>query len=62
MKYFPKKLTISWIRNSYLSGKLTPLELMKEIVKRARDKRNKNIWIIEPDMCFIKGYIEKLKN
>ena len=24
MKYFPKKLTMTWIRNSYKEGSLTP--------------------------------------
>ena len=27
MKYFPKKLTMTWIRNSYKEGSLTPEEL-----------------------------------
>ena len=61
MKYFPKKLTISWIRNSYLSGKLEPIELITEIVKRASQTKDKNIWISKPDMSFISTYIEKLK-
>ena len=35
MKYFPKKLTMTWIRNSYKEGSLTPEELAGEIVRRA---------------------------
>ena len=35
MKYFPKKLTMTWIRNSYKEGSLSPEELAGEIVRRA---------------------------
>lgn len=60
MKYFPKKLTIKWIRNSYKSGKLKPVELIEEIIKRAEKNKDKNIWITKPSMDFIKGYLDKL--
>lgn len=39
MKYFPKKLTMTWIRNSYKEGSLTPEELAGEIVRRAEKYR-----------------------
>ena len=46
MKYFPKKLTMTWIRNSYKEGSLTPEELAGEIVRRAEKYRDYNIWIV----------------
>ncbi|CDM70288.1 allophanate hydrolase [Clostridium bornimense] len=60
MKYFPKKLTITWIRNSYKSGKLTPMELIKEIMRRVESNDYRNIWIAKPSMEFIKPYIDNL--
>lgn len=60
MKYFPKKLTIKWIRNSYKSGKLKPVELIEEIIKRVEGNKDKNIWITRPSMDFIKVYLDNL--
>lgn len=60
MKYFPKKLTMTWIRNSYKEGSLTPEELAGEIVRRAEKYRDYNIWIVAPDLKRMMGYIEKL--
>ena len=40
MKYFPKKLTMTWIRNSYKEGSLSPEELAGEIVRRAEKYRD----------------------
>ncbi len=60
MKYFPKKLTIKWIRNSYKSGKLKPVELIEEIIKRVESNEDKNIWITKPSMDFIKVYLDNL--
>lgn len=60
MKYFPSKLTITWIRNSYLSGELTPDELMEEIIKRCEKNSESNIWITKPSMELIKPYLSEL--
>ena len=50
MKYFPKKLTMTWIRNSYKEGSLSPEELAGEIVRRAEKDRDYNIWSVAPDL------------
>ncbi len=60
MKYFPKKLTMTWISNSYKEGSLTPEELAGEIVRRAEKYRDYNIWIVAPDLKRMMDYIEKL--
>lgn len=60
MKYFPKKLTFTWIKNSYRQGSLTPLELTEEIIKRAESYKDYNVWIVKPDKEQIMKYIEKL--
>jgi len=60
MKCFPKKLTLTWIKSSYHSKELVPEELIEEIIKRVKECREKNIWITEPSMDFIKPYIDRL--
>lgn len=61
MKYFPTKLTLSWIKNSYSSGELTPEELIQEIINRSENHKEYNIWITKPSMDIIKPYLECLK-
>lgn len=62
MNYFPLKLTITWIKASYKNGELTPLALAEEIVKRAEDNKEKNIWIVPPSLAMMKGYIKALED
>lgn len=51
---------MTWIRNSYKEGSLTPEELAGEIVRRAEKYRDYNIWIVAPDLKRMMDYIEKL--
>ncbi len=60
MRYFPEKLTCTWLKNSYKSGELTPYELAEEIVRRAADKERYNIWIVKPTVELMKKYIDRL--
>lgn len=60
MKYFPDKLTIQWLRQSYESQEITPMEVAELIVKRAEEKKDYNIWIEQPDLAQMKKYIDKL--
>ncbi len=62
MNYFPLKLTITWIKESYKNEELTPLALAEEIVKRAEANKEKNIWIVPPSLAMMKGYIEALED
>ena len=62
MKYFPKRLNMTWIKKSYEDGSLTPLELAEEIVKRAEENIDKNIWIVPPTMELMMPYIKRLEN
>ena len=59
--YFPKQLTLNWLRQAYRSGELTPEELMREIIIRARETKEKNIWITEPSEELIFPYVKQLK-
>lgn len=60
MKYFPEKLTIEWLRQSYREGEITPLEVAEYIVEKAKTFEEYNIWIQKPDLTKIKKYIDKL--
>lgn len=48
MKFFPKKLSLKWINQAYDNNELTPYELVDEILKRAEENKDKNIWIVAP--------------
>lgn len=60
MKFFPKRLNITWIKNCYADGSLTPEELTEEIIKRSEEYKEKNIWIVPPTKELIKPYLDKL--
>lgn len=60
MKYFPEKLSITWIKNSYRSGELTPEELIDKIIQRADETKEKNIWITKPSHEVIDKYLKNL--
>ncbi len=62
MKYFPKRLNITWIKECYKDGSLTPTELAEEIVKRAEENADKNIWIVPPTMELMMPYIRSIED
>lgn len=59
MTYFPERLTCQWILCAYKEG-LEPYELIEEIIRRAKENSNHNIWIVKPSKELISEYIEKL--
>jgi len=61
VKYFPEKLSVRWISTIYAAGDITPLELMGEIVRRAKATMHKNIWIIPPSLEFIEPFVRKIE-
>lgn len=60
MKYFPDKLSITWIKKSYKSGELTPEELIDEIIRKADETKEKNIWITKPSHEITDKYLQNL--
>ncbi|MGE4385733.1 MAG: allophanate hydrolase [Endomicrobiaceae bacterium] len=57
----PNKISISWLRKQYLSGSLTPHEVIEEIFKRIERDNDMNIWISKPDISLIERHITKLE-
>lgn len=58
--YFPKRWTLDWIKSAYSRGELTPEEVVQEIILRAEETKDKNIWIIPPSRESILPYLERL--
>src|SRR5690242_8194692 len=55
-----KELTISYLREKYEAGALTPREVMSAIVERSIADAEMNIWITPPTMDAIQPYLERL--
>lgn len=55
-----KKLEISWLKQNYLAGKVSPEEVIAHIIKRAQEHKEMNIWIEPPRKDRIQIYIDKL--
>lgn len=55
------KLTISYLQEGYKKGIFTPEDICQEIVKRASETVDMNIWIVPPSMTFMQKYIDYIK-
>ena len=44
------KLTISYLKRGYKKGIFTPEDICYEIIKRANETADMNIWIVPPSM------------
>lgn len=60
MQYFPEKLSLKWINQAYDNNELTPYELADEIIRRAENNKDKNIWIVAPNKELMEKYISRL--
>jgi allophanate hydrolase len=58
---YPKRLSIKWLKEMYGSNRITPEEVILEIINRANKYKDMNIWITAPEFENINSYIEKLK-
>jgi allophanate hydrolase len=59
-KFIPIHLTASWLKEHYLAGKITPLEVMTELIHRAEEDKGMNIWITPPSIELIQPYLDGL--
>lgn len=55
-----KELTISYLREKYEAGDLSPQEVMAAIVERSIADADMNIWITPPTMDVIQPYLDRL--
>lgn len=56
----PDQLTIGGLRERYRGGKLTPAEVVTEIVRRAKRDEEMNVWITPPEWRRIEPYLLRL--
>ncbi|WP_205600770.1 allophanate hydrolase [Gracilibacillus sp. YIM 98692] len=54
--------TITDLQEDYKNGKITPEDVIEEIIEQAAADEEKNIWISPPSMEKIYPYLEKLKD
>ncbi|WP_077215453.1 allophanate hydrolase [Bacillus dakarensis] len=57
----PQTLSIAELKEKYESGEWTPVDVVEEIVKRAEEDKDFNIWITPPTMELIQPYLEDLR-
>lgn len=58
----PFKLSLTRLREMYLQRALTPEEVIREVIRRAEDDREMNIWILPPAMERLQPYLERLRD
>jgi allophanate hydrolase len=57
---YPRTLSIKWLREMYLKKEITPKEVVCEIINRANEDTDMNIWITPPAMNMIKPHLDRL--
>lgn len=55
-----KAISIRNIQQLYKDGVKSPTDFVEEIIKKSEEYSDKNIWIVKPDLSFIKKYIDGL--
>ncbi|GMK44301.1 allophanate hydrolase [Paenibacillus glycanilyticus] len=60
MSEFQSVMTISWLREQYTIGTLTPSQVIQSIIDRAEADREKHIWITPPSLAYIQRYLDRL--
>jgi allophanate hydrolase len=62
MTSIPYSLSIPWLRRQYLNKTLTPQAVITEIIKRAKEDEQFNIWITPPGETLIQPYLDSLNS
>ncbi|GGF93291.1 allophanate hydrolase [Paenibacillus abyssi] len=57
----PQALSIQWLREMYMKRAITPEEIISEIIHRASEDVEMNIWITPPAMERMQPYLDRLK-
>jgi allophanate hydrolase len=61
MNAMPRFLSVAWLREQYLTRRLTPVDVVAEIIKRSQADERFNIWITPPSEELVTSFLEKLK-
>ncbi len=57
----PEKLTIAWLKENYLNGNITPIEVLEQILEKVDRYETYNIWISKPELKILKRYVDNLE-
>ncbi|MFD0681810.1 MULTISPECIES: allophanate hydrolase [unclassified Paenibacillus] len=57
----PQELSLQWIRDKYLDRKVTPDEIIEEIINRVNEDIEMNIWITPPTLERVQPYLDRLQ-
>jgi allophanate hydrolase len=60
-KFIPIDLTASWLKEQYSAGRITPKEVVTELISRAKEDKDMNIWITPPTLELIQPYLDRLQ-
>lgn len=58
---FPKRLSIGWLQQCYQAQRLTPYEVMQEILRRVQQHADNPIWITRPSEEMVQPYLQRLQ-
>ncbi|MCD9026519.1 allophanate hydrolase [Cohnella silvisoli] len=58
--FIPIDLTAAWLKENYAAGKITPKQVVTELIRRAEEDRGMNIWITPPTLELIQPYLDRL--
>ncbi len=59
---YPETLSIEWLHDMYAKKKITPKDVINEIIKRANTDSEMNIWITPPSAEILQPYVERLES
>lgn len=59
---YPETLSIEWLHDMYAKKKITPKDVINEIIKRANTDSEMNIWITSPSAEILQPYVERLES
>ncbi|RED66236.1 allophanate hydrolase [Cohnella lupini] len=58
--FIPKQLTVEWLKEKYATGKITPEEVVDQLIVRSVEDADMNIWITAPSRDCIQPYLDRL--
>ncbi|SEM88332.1 allophanate hydrolase [Paenibacillus sp. OV219] len=57
---WPEQLTMDWLREQYAAKRITPAEVVAEVIRRSSRDEAMNIWITPPSAELIQPYLDQL--
>ena len=58
--HIPQTLTVLWLKSAYEDGRVTPEDVVEEIIRRAEADESLHLWVTPPSMAGIRPYLDRL--